>query len=79
MEVERDDPKLKEFRVGDRVRIIYAGVDEDKIGQIRKVVYVYNGLVYLEGCKSPWDITERGKSLVKVITKLKIRLPKIKE
>lgn len=51
------------FNVGDEVQILNAYVDSDKIGEIRRVVHVDSGDIYLEGCRKPWSRYNADKYL----------------
>lgn len=43
------------FKVGDKVRILKASLDADKIGQIRKVISITSDSIILEGCRYSWN------------------------
>ncbi len=53
MQAKRNNRK---FKVGDRVRIVNAAMDSDKIGQIRVITGINGSFIYLEGCRASWKL-----------------------
>jgi hypothetical protein len=61
---------MNKFKVGDFARIKEANVDSDKIGQVRKVVKIENGLIYLKGCINYWSNSDNLELVYKIYVKV---------